>query len=460
MKRFLILVSALALSFVSLAVPVSAITVAPSISIDDETPVADQRVYLFMEDLEPNTEYSYGYMFAVGDNELPYAPDWVPHFGLLGNFTTDSDGSAIENFDWYWQANEEYDVYSGVFPTYIFVSESGVTPTSTTDVIAKTNIIYPGQNLNLGTVSITGPGVGGNEFIAGSEITVSFDGFSSDYDQFETLILADSEYEKATDIWSIFFSDLQEQNWFLMNGFDDFGDSIISGTIPDIGTSSHLLFQLFNDDPNDHSATWFVTDIHGNIEPFVDLQGVYQVPNSVRPYTYFEAYDENLHSDYYLNVDSELSCSVIGGFILFYAPGTCDWTITNESEEVLFDGSVVVSKTADINAATPLDHKSLTFKKGSIALSKANAKLIRKISRDYVDQTVLLNGYAWKEGTAKKMNKLSRQRGLRVSDYFDLQEMSTWLVVGFGNQKPLYKTGSKQILNRRVEVIIIPSDVL
>ena len=459
MKRLLILISALALGFVSLAVPVSAITVAPSISIDDETPVADQRVYLFMEDLEPNTEYSYGYMFTVGDVELPFDPGWVPHYGIIDNFTTDSSGSAIESFDWFWFSNDLYDVYSGIFPSRIFVSEAGVTPSSPTDVIARTTTLYPGQNIDLGEVSVTGSGVGSTSFISGGELVITLDNFGSQYGAFEMSASPDSDYEQATDIWTTFYQNIS-QVVGMPYTFDENGDAQVTLTFPVVEDSSYLLFVLYNEDMGDHSATWFVTDIHGNIESFVDLQGVYQVPSSVRPYTYFQVFDENLHSDYYLNVDSELSCSTIGGFVIFYAPGNCDWTITNESEEVLFDGSVVVSKTADINAATPLDHKSLTFKKGSIALSKANAKLIRKISRDYVDQTVLLNGYAWKEGTAKKMNKLSRQRGLRVSDYFDLQEMSTWLVVGFGNQKPLYKTGSKQILNRRVEVIIIPSDVL
>lgn len=458
-KKLLAVFVSLILGGIGIVAPVQATTTSPSISIDDETPVADQRVYLFMEDLEPNTEYSYGYMFAIGDLELFFESNWVPHFGIIGNFTTDSSGSAIESFNWFWQSNNEYDIYSAVFPSSIFVSEAGVTPTSLDDVLAKTNTIYPGQNIDLGTVSITGSGVGENSFIAGGELEINFDNFGSQYEMVEISSVPDLEIDNATDIWTIFYQG-QAGIVGIPYIFDQNGDLSVTTNFPDNNNSAYLLFALYNNDMNDHRGTWFVTDIHGNIEPFVDLQGVYDLPESVRPYTYFQAFDENVHSDYYLNVESELSCSTIGGFVLFYAPGTCDWTITDESENVLFEGSVAVSKSADINAAAPLDHKTVTFKAGSSLITKTSSKLIKKMASDYEGLNVLLNGYSWKEGTVKKMKKLSTQRGLRVSNLFDFYEMSTWLVVGFGNQKPIYKTGSKQSLNRRVEIIVIPSDVL
>lgn len=462
LRKFWISLTLTGLGFSGLLVAptAQAVTAEPSIAISDYTPVADQLVYLFMEDLEPNTEYSFGYMFAVDETLLPYDAEWVAAIGSLGDFTTDDEGSAIESLNWYWQVNEEYDVYTGVFPTYIYVNELGEIPNNTSDVIAKTRIIYPGQNIDLGTVTLSGDGVGDEGFLPGFEASVTFNNFGSQYSTFEPLIFPETNYEKATDIWTQFFNNLVEESWLDMGDFDDNGDASVTVTIPPSGTTKYMLVQLYNNDMDDHSATWFVVDYLGNIQPFVDLEGIFEVPNSVRPYTYLQVFDENDRPELLLNVDSELSCTSIGGYLLFYASGPCDWSLLDENEEVQFGGRVTVSKSAALNAATSLEHRTLNFKKGSIVVSRAAIKTIRSVARNFEGQSVLLNGYAWVEGTVKQMKRLSGKRALRVSDFFDYYEMSTWLTVGFGKQKPLYVSGKKQSQNRRVEIIVVPSEII
>ena len=152
---------------------------------------------------------------------------------------------------------------------------------------------------------------------------------------------------------------------------------------------------------------------------------------------------------------------MMGDGIIFTAPGKCKWKVTDARTDEVIRSSTTVTKTASGRNSTLLRHFSVDFSKNKGNLSsKAEAKIRAEWNRDNFNNIVAI-GHSWKEGTKKKMLKLSRDRVETIHDFFtdSYEELSVSTILwGWNsNVNPLFKSGAKQAKNRRVEIIEVLS---
>lgn len=432
--------------------------------LSDYTPQNEQEVTLYATDLAPNTEYSFGYMFIYGNDNIADL-FWLEQAAEIDTFITDSNGRAEFNFIWYFSPTEDYDIYSGTYPSKIWVNSLGAVPANPSDLLAVSSQVIPGQNAFLGDgeIALSGPGVDQNGFVNETPLTISLSDFSIQVDSFEIYVLEDSVADNINDFW-----EFNLDNEFPYDGFPYVGP-YETGNVVDGSASSTISFEVpsaitkfmmfyFNMDMNDHTSGWLYADTNGNIFPAKEIIVPADIAETVKPFSYVKAaYGADIADDQIV-VTNAAYCTSAGDKIVFLAKGTCTWDVLDSDGNLVSSDSALITSGANALSSRSLAHQTVKFSKKSKNLNKAEKRKILKLTDQQLWDQVIVFGYSWKEGSKKIMNKLSQSRTTSVVDYLSKRNHTVVIFGGRGSRSPIYTKGKKQSLNRRVEIVEMPSE--
>lgn len=431
--------------------------------LSDYTPNLDQEIKIYVDGLDAETEYSYGWVFAI-DLEIWDGGQAVKPFGQISNFETDENGRAEISQSWWFDStveNNPYINYSSWAPLKVYVSQLNVTPSSLAETLAISEQVIPGQNSLNPTFSYSGSVIGEDGFVSGSSGTLEISNAGNQYSEF-LWILADKSFgESPLDILEFgYANDFSSQNMFFGLGFLSEGNGASGIFIPQ-GVQPENIIVIFSDSNGERDGTWMSINSKGEVFSSINKHVVASVPAKVREYSYSKiVYGQPDFRDQNNGLQIKTlsnNCFSMGDGIIYMTAGICKWVVKDSEKNVVQRGSTNVVKSASKRNSVWLRHFSVNYKKGKTVVSRAVDSKIRAEWNSDDFYNIVAIGHAWNEGSKKKMKKLSKDRTDAIHDYFTNTygelSVSTILWGWSGADLPLAKKGKKSAQNRRVEII-------
>lgn len=439
----------LVFSGVSLAPIARAAETEPRVFLSDYTPVTNQQVRLYFEGLEPYTEYSYGYVFAIGDVMLPSLPGFYDSVGELGTFTTNAIGKKEIEFYWQWSTGPDIDNMSSAYLGYLYVTEVGLVPTEPSDVLGLSELWIAGHKWGLENVSVTGSALEGDYFELNKQVILDITDIGGDYDTYQIFTWAgDASY---WEIWQTGY----ESSWQAL-GILDYGElspgqeALVINTGPN--RFDRMLVVFASTYASD--AGWMILDGNGDSVWVDDPHDYANVEDQVKPYTWTEGYYGSEDSFFEIQVSTPKKCFANGNDLIFMSPGKCSWKIFDAQSNYVFSDSATITASAPEDASFPLEVLHLKFAKGKSALTSKMMSRIEDFAYflDFLDFYVA--GHSYDEGTKKSMTALAKARTIAVKNYLRIGAEKVIANTSMGNASPFGNAAN----SRRVDVISLPVD--
>lgn len=439
----------LVFSGVSLAPIARAAETEPRVFLSDYTPNAGDQVRLYFEGLEPYTEYSYGYIFAIEDVVQASYPDYLDAIGELGSFMADRNGKHEIEFYWHWNSSPTLDVFPGLFPSHIYVNTLGALPEKPSDALGYSKLVLPGHLFGLGDVVPEGPALAGDFIQSDSTLAFDISEINSDFDMYEIYgWVGDGGYYE---IWEAAYGTTWSVPYQISYGELNPGQELLVIETPPYDMTKVMVFFYSSIIA---SSGWMIIDGSGN-EVWVDDNHDYaDIPTQVRPYTWTEGYYGSEDSTFRIAVSTPKKCFANGNDLIFMSPGKCSWKIFDAQSNYVFSDSATITASAPEDASFPLEVLHLKFAKGKSALTSKMMSRIEDFAYflDFLDFYVA--GHSYDEGTKKSMTALAKARTIAVKNYLRIGAEKVIANTSMGNASPFGNATN----SRRVDVISLPVD--